>query len=301
MDISVLQTFVEVMRQGSFVAVAKSRNIDPSSVSRAIANLEAELGIRLFQRTTRQVYPTEEGITYFNQIEPLVSELKQAMMVVKDTSGQVGGTLRITAPFSFGHRCIVPLLGKFSRLYPDLTIDLVLTDAIVDLLAERIDIAVRLATLNDSTLIAEQLMRTQYIVCASPKYLEQSGNLQQPQDIQNHNCLLFPWSGFRTRWIFRNQKSEETAVAVNGKTMISSAIALQECAIMGLGLALLPDWLVGKDLSNGVLVNAFPDYEVTATNFHTAAWLVYPSRIYIPLKVRIFIEFLKSSIAHLLS
>lgn len=292
-----LQIFVEVMRQGSFAAVARDRNIDPSSVSRAIAGLEEELGIRLLQRTTRQLSPTEAGMAYFQRIEPLVEEMQQAIDIATDVTGQPKGTLRVTASVSFGLKCIVPLLSSFSVMYPDLTVDLLLTDAIVDLLAERIDVAVRLGPLADSTLIAQQLMRTRYSVCASPDYLKRWGQPQKLSDVEQHNCLLFPLAGFRSRWIFMDKNGDKSEIPVRGRVVISSAIALQQCAIAGMGLALLPHWLIDEDLNNGKLVNVFPDYQVTATDFNTAAWLIYPSRAYVPLKVRVFIDFLKKHIS----
>ena len=170
MDISTLQIFVEVMRQGSFAAVARDRDLDPSSVSRTIAALEKELGVRLFQRTTRRLSPTEAGTVYFERIEPLVEEMQQAIDIALDTAGQPKGTLRVTASVSFGQKCIVPLLPDFGFRYPELAIDLFLTDAVVDLFAERIDLAIRLGLLTDSTLVAQPLMRTRYRVCASPQY-----------------------------------------------------------------------------------------------------------------------------------
>ncbi len=136
MDISVLQLFAEVMKQGSFAAVARDRNLAPSSVSRVIASLEKELGVRLFQRTTRNLSPTEAGITYFERIEPLIEEFQQAIDITTDMSGQPKGTPRVTASVAFGHHCIVPLLPEFSALYPDLTVDMLLTDAVVDLLTD---------------------------------------------------------------------------------------------------------------------------------------------------------------------
>ncbi|NER51010.1 MAG: LysR family transcriptional regulator [Symploca sp. SIO1A3] len=295
MDLSVLQIFVEVIRQGSFAAVARERNIDPSSVSRTIAGLEKELGVRLFQRTTRRLSPTEAGTAYFERIEPLIEEMQQAINATIDISGKPKGTLRVTASVSFGQKCIVPLLPEFGAMYPELTVDLLLTDAVVDLLAERIDVAIRLGLLADSTLISQQLLRTYYRVCASPQYLQQCGYPQQPKDIQQHNCLLFPLPGFRSRWIFRNSKGITSEVPVQGRTIISNAIALEQCAIAGMGLTLLPNWLIDDDLEAGTLVDVFPSYEVTATDFSTAAWLLHPSRAYIPLKVRAFIEFLKNS------
>jgi DNA-binding transcriptional LysR family regulator len=140
-------------------------------------------------------------------------------------------------------------------------------------------------------------MKTRYFVCASPQYLKQLGHPENPSDIETHNCLLFPLAGFRSKWRFRNAAQVESEVFVQGNTMISNAIALQQCAIAGMGLALLPNWLVGDDLQNGILVNVFPNYDVTATEFSTAAWLVYPSRTYVPLKVRVLIDFLKQSIS----
>ncbi|MBE9003997.1 LysR family transcriptional regulator [Fortiea sp. LEGE XX443] len=298
MDLSVLQIFVEVMRQGSFASAARDRNIDPSSISRAIASLESELGVRLFQRTTRQLSPTEAGIAYFERVEPLVEEMQQAINLVADIAGHPKGTLRVTASVSFGLKCIVPLLSQFDTMYPELTVDLLLTDAVVDLLAERIDVAICLGILADSTLIAQQLMVTRYSVCASPGYLKRWSQPKRPTDLAQHNCLLFPLSGFRSRWIFKDVNGEISETSVHGRTIISSAIALQECAIAGMGLALLPHWLIGEDLYTGKLVNVFPDYEVTATNFNTAAWLVYPSRAYVALKVRVFIDFLKQHISN---
>jgi DNA-binding transcriptional LysR family regulator len=298
MDLSVLQIFIDVMRQGRFAAVARERNIDPSSVSRAIAGLEAELNIRLLQRTTRSLSPTEAGLAYFQRIEPLVEEMQQAIDVATDISGQPKRILRVTASVSFGLKCIVPLLPDFGAICPDITVDLLLTDANVDFFAERIDLAVRLGLLADSTLIARQLIRTRYFVCASPQYLKQWGYPKHPHDIEKHNCLLFPLAGFRSKWIFRNTEGKLSEVFVRGRTIISNAIALQQCALLGMGLALLPNWLIDKDLQAGTLIDVFPNYEVTATDYNTGAWLVYPSRAYVPLKVRVLMDFLKNCITN---
>ncbi|MGD1931391.1 MAG: substrate binding domain-containing protein [Leptolyngbyaceae cyanobacterium] len=211
-------------------------------------------------------------------------------------SQQPKGQLRVTASVSFGLTCIVPLLPQFAAQYPDLTVDLLLTDAVVDLLAERVDLAVRLGRLADSTLMAQRLMPTRYSVCASPAYLRQAAPLQQPQDVEHHNCLRFPLAGFRSRWRFQDHDGGLTEVAVSGRTVISSAIALQQCAIAGMGLALLPHWLIEADIQRGDLVRVLPEYAVTATDFNTAAWLVYPSRSYVPRKVRVFIDFLKAAL-----
>lgn len=298
MDISLsnLQTFVEVMRQGSFAAVARSKNIDPSSVSRVIASLERELGFRLFQRTTRQLSPTAAGINYYQRIEPLVEEMLQAGEIVREVSGQPQGTLKVTASVSFGIQCIVPWLAEFEAQYPDLVVELLFTDARLDLVTERIDLAIRLGQLEDSTLIAQKLMSTQYSVCASPQYLAQHPQIEQPQDINQHDCLLFPLADYRSRWIFRDRCSQILEIPVKGRTIISNAIGLQQCAIAGMGLVLLPHWLTQQEITTGKLVTVLPDYEVTATDFDTSAWFLYPSRAYIPLKVRMFMDFYRQKL-----
>ena len=295
MELSVLQTFVDVVRHGSFAAVARERNIDPSLISRAIAGLEKELGFRLLQRTTRKLSLTEAGMTYLQRIEPLLEEMQQAVTMAADISGQPRGILRLTTSVAFGLKVLVPLLAEFRSKYPELVIDLVLTDRNVDLLAERIDVAIRLGILEDSSLIAEQLIQTRYRVCASPQYLDSQGHPTHPTQIQSYNCLLFPLVGFRSKWMFRDAAQNEIDVPVYGDTIISNAIALQQCAIAGMGLALLPNWLIDEDLMTGTLVDVFPRYDVTATEFWTSAWFVYPSRSYVPLKVRALIDFLKQS------
>lgn len=292
MEISDLEIFVEVMNHGSFAAVARERNIDPSSVSRTIADLEKQLGARLFQRTTRKLSPTEAGMNYFTRIAPLLDELRQANQIAGDLSGNPKGELRVTASVSFGVACIVPLLSQFETRYPDLTIDLLLTDLVVDLVSERVDLAVRLGPLVDSSLIARPLMRVTYRVCASPTYLQRNGHPAEPDEVSTHAGLLFPLEGFRSRWIFRDAGSLTREVPVQGRTMISNAFALKECAVRGMGIALLPHWLIDDEIEAGRLVNLFPSYDVTATDFSTAAWLVYPSRTYVPLKVRVFMEYL---------
>ena len=299
MDISTLQIFTEVMRQESFAAVARERNVDPSSVSRTISGLEKELGVRLFQRTTRKLSPTEAGVIYFRYVEPLVEEIYHAEELIKEALGQPQGTLKVTASVSFGLKCIIPLLPKFEAIYPDLIIELLLTDSRLDLLTDKIDLAIRLGKLKDSTLIMQRLISTKYLVCASPHYLAQHQPINQPTDIEKHNCLLFPLAGFKTHWIFKDKQSKVRKISVRGRTIISNAIALQECMIAGMGLALLPNWLIDEDIKSGKIVKVLPDYDVTAIDFSTSAWLVYPSRRYVPLKVKVFADFLKKYLTNI--
>ena len=298
MNIEALQIFVEVMRRGDYSSVAKDRDLSPSSISRTIASLEKQLGVRLFQRTTRSLSPTEAGKLYFKRVEPAVEELEYARLAVVDSTRNLSGTIRVTASPSLGATCISPLLTEFTALHPDLTMDLHLTDMVLDPVSENIDVAIRQGPLADSTLVAERLMQTVYSVCASPEYLARNGKPQQPADIAHHHCLTFPLPGFRSTWKFRTKSAPQHIehVNINSRLTVNLGIALKKCAIDGAGLALLSDWLIESSFKDGELVNLFPDHQITATQFDTMAWIIYPSRTYIPEKVRVFTSFLKEKL-----
>ena len=296
MDVTALEIFVDVVRRGSFAAVARDRDTAPSVVSRTIAALEEELGGRLFQRTTRRLALTEAGTVFFDRVRPVIEELQRARDAVAEADTQARGTLRVTTSVSFGQRRLVPLLPRFMALYPDLTIDLLLTELVVDIVAEGIDAAIRLGHLAESGLVARRLMRTSYVVCASPAYLASHEEIRRPEDLRGHECLLFPFPGFRTRWIFRDRKGGIREVPVRGRVVISTAIALQQCAVAGMGVTMLPDWMVAADLASGALKRVVGDCDATASDFETGIWIVYPTRTHVPLKVRVFSDFLRKSL-----
>lgn len=294
MDLNILGLFASVAKAGSYAAVARDRNIDPSSISRMISALEKEMGVRLFQRSTRQVKLTEAGDIFLRKIEPLLDEIRYASLSAADASNQARGILKITASNSFGLMCVVPVLPMVNQLYPEIMVDLQLSDQVVDLLAEQFDIAIRLGVLPDSSLAAQSLIKTSYVVCASPAYLKKAGSPQSPAEVSAHDCLLFPLQGFRTRWLFKDRRGTLHEVPVKPRTVLSNAMAIQHCALHGMGVALLPTWLIEQDLAAGALVNLFPTYQVTATNFDSRVWCVFPSRSYVPTKVRVFIEQLRT-------
>jgi DNA-binding transcriptional LysR family regulator len=293
MELDQLRLFVEVARRGSFAAAARDRVVDPSFVSRMIAALETELKVRLFQRTTRRLALTEAGDLYLGRVEPLLDDLEHARDEVLAISGGPAGTLRLTASVAFGRQCLVPLLPEFRARFPQLKLEVLLSDTNLDLVAERVDLAVRLAPRLDTNLIGVKLCDTRYRVCATPEYLKKSRPLRRPQDLTSHRCLLVTLPEFRTRWLFRNQAGEVIRVPVDGDLVVSNPLALRDCVLAGMGPALLANWLIDEDLAAGRLLDLFPRHRVTATDFETAAWLVYPSRAYLPNKVRATIDFLK--------
>ncbi len=297
MELTTLKLFIEVMQQSSFAKVARRHNIDPSSVSRSIAKLEEELGIRLFQRNTRKLKPTEAGAIYFERIFPIIDELELARQVATDLSTEPQGTLRVTASAVFAEKQIIPLLPKLSHIYPSLSFEFILTDSYIDLIKERIDVAIRLGTLQDSSYIVRHLRKMNFHICASPDYIEQHGKPQTPQQIENHNCLLFPRGRYNLNWLFRDSKGKVTEIEISGKYLLTNSLAIERCAIYGMGLALLPDWLVDRDIQSGKLVRLLAEYDITATNFESSVWLLYPSKEYIPLKTKLFIDYLVKNLA----
>ena len=297
MNLDTLDLFVEVARKRSFAAVAKKRNVDPSSVSRAIADLEAELGLRLFQRTTRTMTLTEAGDVYLSRIEPPTEEIARAREAALQVTGQPRGLLRITASVTFGQMCIMPLLGDFRALYPHLKVECLFTDANLDLVADRIDLAVRLAPIVRGDLIVSKLMDTRYRVVASPAYLASRPPVGRPSDLSAHKVLFFNLKAFRNRWLFRDAAGHVESVPIDGDITLAPAGSLLAAAIDGLGPALLPDWLIENAIGRGELVDVLPEHRAAATTFDTAAWLVYPSRAFVPRKVRAMVDFLRVRLA----
>lgn len=296
MEIEHLRILVDVAELESFAAVARARDLDPSSVSRIVAQCEADLGLRLFQRTTRRLSTTEAGEIYLSRVGAVVDELDRAREDAASRTTRPVGSVKLSTSVAFGQTLVVPLLEEFQVAFPGLALELMMTDANVDLVRDRVDLAVRMAPTIEGDLVCTKLIDTRYRVCASPDYLARAPRLKSPEDLTRHNALLFSLPGFRSRWLFRNQTGRVTEVAVHGNVVASSALALKGAALAGLGPVLLADWLIGEDMREGRLVDVLPAWDVTATTFETAAWIVYPSRAFLPAKVRQTIDFLRAKI-----
>ncbi|MBV8428653.1 MAG: substrate binding domain-containing protein, partial [Hyphomicrobiales bacterium] len=206
------------------------------------------------------------------------------------------GTLRLTASVAFGQIGLVRLLPAFHAAFPRLRLELLLTDANLDLVQDRVDLAIRLAPSYRADVIGVKLFATRYRVVASPAYIEREGAPKAPTDLSTRSCVLFALPEFQSRWLFRRNK-KTVDVPVDGTFVISNALALRQAALDGLGPALLADWLIGEDIAAGRLIDLFPAHEVAATSFETAAWLLYPSREYVPRKIRVTIDFLRQQLA----
>jgi DNA-binding transcriptional LysR family regulator len=294
MNLTNLEIFSEVCRIGNFSAVARQRNISPSAVSRAVAALEAELGVLLFYRTTRKISPTEAAVMLANQVDTHLEALHSIRTNISDTREKANGVLRVSASHSFGIVKLGPIIPEFRAKYPDIKVDLALTDRIVDIVGERFDVAIRHGPMPDSSFVAKTILRTKYYACASPTYLEKiTSPIKEVLDIADLHCLTFPLPGFANIWRFRNSKGQETEVPIRGVMSVNSGIVLRESALRGDGIVLLSDWIVGDDLESGKLVDLFPSMTATPSNYQTGISAVYPHRKHTPKKVSVFIEFLQ--------
>lgn len=294
-SINDLKVFADVAQHGSFAETARRRDLDPSIVSRAIAGLEKSLGFRLFDRTTRRLNLTEAGSIYLERTKALVSDLDLAQQEAGDAIARPSGTIRITASNAFGAHWLTPRLETFMKKFPEICVDALFTDAVVDIASERIDLALRLTARPSGDLIAVKLMDTGYKVVASSEYVDRQGALKCPEELGERECLLLPFPGYRSRWTFRKEESVKN-VDVHGHLTISSPAAIRAAALNGMGPALLADWMVQEDLKDGALIDLLPEWEATAAAFETAAWLLYPSRDYLPRKVRVLIDHLRGPI-----
>lgn len=296
MKLSDFDLFLDIARRGSFARVADERGLDPSSVSRQIAGLEKQLGYRLFERTTRRVSLTEAGKLTFDRIQSPLEEIGQICSAAKDTLGLPSGLLRVSASVAFGERWLMPRAAAFQREHSAITLDLVLTDTPVDLVADNVDVAIRLGQSVTGTYVTTRLMTTRYRVVASPAFLRNYGRPDQPQGLTNFNCLTFSLPGYQPIWKFMVTGKSVTSVKVSGTFSMTNALTLRRAALNGVGIALLSDWTIDEDIEAGRLVDLFQGWNVSATGFDTAAWILYPSKSYMPAKARVFIDYLKDVI-----
>lgn len=301
-NLSAIRLFLEIVKRGSFTEAARHMGLAPSSVTRQINVLEEELGVRLLQRTTRQVNPTEAGQLYFNRAVMALAELDDMNRAVAEHDQSVRGVLKISAPLNIGQDHITPKLGAFLEKYPDLSLQLEMNDKVTDLVQEGFDAAIRVARkLADSTLIARRLHRVTRYVCASPKYFEKYGIPQRPEDLTEHECLAYGvsaenqiWSDLAKNWHFvRGEK--EFDISVSGRFKPNTSGAVLEAALSGLGIAILPLWQSSKYLENGRLIRLFNDEDVRFSAPDYDIYIVYPSNRQLSPKVRAFSDFMVES------
>ena len=283
-NIEDLRLFLRVASLASLSGAGRELGLSPAATSKRIAQLEAELRSRLLHRTTRQVRLTEEGAAFHGHAQRIVAEADAARIAVGAGDHTPRGLLRATVPASFGRQHVSPVISDFLERYPDLGIDLHLTDSVVDVIEEGFDVAIRIGALPDSTLVARRLASVHRVVCAAPSYLARHGTPRCPEDLRDHSCLLI---GDQRSWSFETPDGHKT-VRVSSRLRTNNGEVLRDAVVGGIGIALKSTWDIGHHLQNGDLTVLLADYPVSTD---VAVWAIYPSARYLAPKVRAFIDF----------
>ncbi|MCK6265670.1 LysR family transcriptional regulator [Vibrio sp. ZSDE26] len=279
--------FVAVAETNSFTGAAKKRNTSVAQISRRVSSLEDRLAVKLLNRTTRKVTLTEAGQLYFQQCKHLVEGLELAEIAVTQMQTSPKGLLKITAPVTYGETHLAPLLHQFLDQYPQVDLELQLTNQRIDLLEQGVDVAIRLGRLEDSSLVAKRLAQRQLYICASPTYLEQSGEPHTLSELSHHSCLV----GSLEYWRFKEQ-GKERSLRVSGRIKCNSGLSLLDAAKRHFGLVQLPDYYVSEALESGELVEVLSDYR----DDKEGIWAVYPQNRNLSPKVRLLIDFLSEQL-----
>ncbi|MCB1883078.1 MAG: LysR family transcriptional regulator [Geminicoccaceae bacterium] len=282
-----MEVFIKVAQQGGLSAAAGQLGMAKSTVSKHVAALEARLGVRLLNRTTRQLALTEFGQRYLETVLPILQSLEEAECSLARLSVEPKGRLRVNAPMSFGQRHLAPALVRFMRRYPDIRVDLTLNDRRVDLIEEGYDVALRIGRLEDSGLMARRLARLPRVCAASPVYLAEAGTPEAPEDLRGHNCLRYAYSPTPSEWIFEDGDGEKR-VRIDGGFAANNGDVLTQAAIAGLGVVYHPRFLVEAALRDGRLVPLLQAYAAPAVDLHA----VFAPQRPPPLKIRILVDFL---------
>jgi DNA-binding transcriptional LysR family regulator len=287
-----MKTFNAVVDAGSFVKAADVLGMSKAAVSRYVLDMESRLGVRLLHRTTRRLSLTDEGQVFYARSKDLLAELQEAEDEITSRSAAASGLLRVNAPFTFGILHLAPLWGEFKAQNPKVTLDITLADRLDDLVEEGYDLAIRIATLESSSLVSRQLTTTRLVLCASPEYLARQGTPQHPSELTQHAVIAYSYLSSKDEWHF---VGPEGAVSVkttpciqtnNGDTCRAAALAHQ-------GIIFQPTFLVGKDLADGTLVELMPSYRAMELGIYA----VYPTRKHVSAKVRVLIDFLATHFA----
>nr|WP_218845379.1 LysR family transcriptional regulator [Sphingomonas melonis] len=284
--------FATVIEGGSFSAAARLLDLTPSAVARAIDRIEARLGVRLLLRSTRGLTLTAEGQSYLLAARRILADLDDAEQQIAD-QGAPRGRLRVTAALAHGRLCIVPLLGDFARAYPNILIDIALTDTLVDIAGGQADVAIRFGPLADSALTARKLGESGRVIVASPDYLARHGTPRVPEDLHAHNCLNFNFRRAEPIWPFRRDGRDFT-LCVEGGIVANNGETLGQLAAAGVGVTRVGRFSVAAEIAEGRLVALLEDYNPGDVELIHA---VFVGGAHLPARVRVFVDFLADRLA----
>ena len=285
-----MRAFVAVVDAGSFVRAADALDMSKTAVSRLVGDLEARLGVRLLHRTTRKLSLTPEGEVFYERCRQLVDDVAEAEAELSTHAGEAIGQLRVNVPVTFGLMHLAPLWPAFMALHPRVVLDVTLSDRVVDLVDEGFDVAVRIARLQESTLVSRQLTTTRLILCASPEYLRLHGTPSHPSELAHHSVVAYSLLAMGDQWEFAGPKDidDPILVKVAPRMRTNSGDTCAAAALQHMGIVLQPSFLVGKHLASGALVEVMPQFR----SIELGVYAVYPSRRHLTPKVRALVDFL---------
>ncbi len=286
------ELFVNVVQLGSLSAAARRCGVSPATVSRIIHSLEEDVGGRLLNRTSRKLNLTEAGEFYYGRIDQILHQIQEANDSVARLQANPRGTLRVHSRMLVGNQYIAPALPEFMRRYPEISVDLTLSNYAIDLIAQNVDVDIRIGKLEDSSLVARKLASAHRIVCAAPSYLKNCPPLEKPIDLTNHNCLTYRINLGRPVWRFIDKSGKLLEVPVAGTLQSDNGPALLGATLAGVGVSVMPDWAVKDDIAAGRLVSVLPGYQASHIEFDNGIYAVFQHATQIPSKVRVFVDYI---------
>lgn len=293
--VQTLRSFVNAVQLGSLSSAGRLLGCSPASISRHITSLEDELGTQLLKRSSRNLALTEAGQLYYAQVEQILQQLSEANRSISQLHAKPQGILRVHSRMLVGQLMLVPNLPDFMSRYPDITVDLVLSNSIAPVMEQSFDVDIRIGKLQDSSLIARKLLSSERVACATPEYLDAHPPLTAPEDLRNHNCLTYRINLGTPVWRFMDAQQRVVEVPIKGSFQTDFGFALVELARAGAGIALLPDWSVHDDLASGRLVRIFPEYKVSHIAFENGIYAVFPKARQTSLKLQLFVDFMAAA------
>jgi len=283
-----MEVFVEVVRKNGFARAADSLETSPANVTRIISDLEAHLGTRLLNRSSRKMSLTESGDALYLRAKAIVEDMAEVEAIASSSSMKPRGLLRINAPLSFGVLHLAPLWPKFMAQYPEVELEIALIDRVVDIVEEGFDLAIRISRSGPSSHAARKLATSHNICCASPDYLERHGTPLMPADLKAHNCIGYRYSATADEWSFSDENGQPHPVKVSCSMHTNNGDTARAAALGGAGIIWQPTFLIGADLRAGRLVQLLPGYKLPDID----VLALYPSRRHLNAKVRVMIDFL---------
>jgi len=283
-----MEAFVQVVDRGGFTDAARKMGVSKSAVSKHVASLEARLAVRLLNRTTRRVIPTELGLAYYDRVRSVLAGAQEAEIMVTAMQATPSGSLRVSAPVSFGVSRLSAAVARFLAAYPEVDVNMVLDDRFVEVVAEGFDMAIRIGVLEDSSLRARKLAEARRVLAASPAYLAAMGAPRTLDDLGAHRLLHYSNAATGNFWRLRGPTGEERHIRVGGRLTANNGDSLMAAAEAGLGIAMLPSFIVGEAIAAGRLVEVLPNRAPDLVGVHA----LYPAGGFPPPKLRAFVDFL---------